>query len=65
MKTQWQVKVCVFVTETMRHLRLATVAADIPRLTWLIEATYYEAYSIGNSRIGRQEILQLDQFDVA
>lgn len=58
-------EVCVFVAEVLRHLRSAAISAETPRLTYFIEATYYEAYSATLQESSHRSPSQLDQFDVA
>ena len=58
-------EVCVFVAEVLRQLRLAAILAETPRLTYFIEATYYEAYSAALEKRSHRSPSQLDQFDVA
>ena len=58
-------EVCVFVAEGLRQLRLAAILAEAPRLTYFIEATYYEAYSATLLKRSQRSPSQLDQFDVA
>lgn len=57
-------EVSIFAAEVLRPLRSASIAAALPRLTYLIEATYYEAYAKAYPIVGHQRSRQLDQFEV-
>lgn len=39
-----------FVAETIRPLRVAAIAGGLSELTWLLENTFYEAYTVAQSR---------------
>lgn len=57
-------EVALFAAEILRPLRIAAISAELPQLTWLLETTFYEAFTLAQPKKSIRPNETLSQFDV-